>query len=199
MTTLHPPSANTGILAVGDFYQLCPVCAQPLYVKRNAQDINDLTPSLWSSLQFMELTKIVRQCNDEKFAQLLNSVRPEVPSEDSWENKLLQSRGLYISQSDSNYPHEVMHIYATNKTAAQYNEVMLQKCSGQLYSFASADTVKEQNTQLFNVVIPSEYQKTGRLLKHLHIKIGSRVMLTNNIHVSDGLTNGAIGTVYTYS
>ena len=35
----------------------------------------------------------------------------------------------------------------------------------------------------------------GNLRKVLHIKVGARVMLTTNIDISDGLTNGAMGTV----
>ena len=35
----------------------------------------------------------------------------------------------------------------------------------------------------------------GNLRKVLHVKVGARVMLTTNIDVSDGLTNGIVGTV----
>ena len=38
-------------------------------------------------------------------------------------------------------------------------------------------------------------QKTGNLRKVLHVKFGARAMLTTNIDVSDGLTNGTVGTV----
>ena len=38
-------------------------------------------------------------------------------------------------------------------------------------------------------------QKTGNLRKVLHVKVGARLMLTTNIDVSDGLTNGTVGTV----
>ena len=38
-------------------------------------------------------------------------------------------------------------------------------------------------------------QKMGNLRKVLHVKVGARVMLTTNIDVSDGLSNGAVGTV----
>ena len=37
--------------------------------------------------------------------------------------------------------------------------------------------------------------ETGNLKKILTVKINARVMITTNIDVSDGLTNGAMGTV----
>ena len=37
--------------------------------------------------------------------------------------------------------------------------------------------------------------ETGNLRKVLTIKINARVMITTNIDVTDGLTNGAMGTV----
>ena len=88
-----------------------------------------------------------------------------------------------------------MHIYARNNAAAERNRFMLEQCPGQLHTFDSSDTIKEQNTRLFDIVMPAEFHKTGRLVKQLQLKIGARVMLTNNIDISDGLTNGAVGTV----
>ena len=35
----------------------------------------------------------------------------------------------------------------------------------------------------------------GNLRKVLHVKVGARVMITTNIDISDGLTNGAVRTV----
>ena len=38
-------------------------------------------------------------------------------------------------------------------------------------------------------------RETGNLRKILQVKVGARVMITTNIDVSDGLTNGAMGFV----
>ena len=46
-----------------------------------------------------------------------------------------------------------------------------------------------------NLTFPDNPCKTGNLAKLVNIKVGARVMLTTNIDVSDGLTNGAMGTV----
>ena len=43
--------------------------------------------------------------------------------------------------------------------------------------------------------MPMNPRETGNLKKVLTVKINARVMITTNIDVTDGLTNGAIGTV----
>ena len=68
------PFANTCVLVVGDFYQLCPVSGSPLFVEHNPCDVNDLAPPLWSVFDFMELTQIIRQSNDTAFVSLLNKI-----------------------------------------------------------------------------------------------------------------------------
>ena len=49
-------------------------------------------------------------------------------------------------------------------------------------------------TELANDKMPMNPCKTGNLRKVLTVKINARVMITN-IDVTDGLTNGAMGTV----
>ena len=67
--------------------------------------------------------------------------------------------------------------------------------AGDLYSHVAIDVPQDQNTNLATVVFPDNPKDTGHLLKVVNVKIGARVMLTNNIDVADGLTNGAMGTV----
>ena len=43
--------------------------------------------------------------------------------------------------------------------------------------------------------MPTNPCETGKLQKALTVKINARVMITTNIDVTDGLTNGAMGTV----
>ena len=43
--------------------------------------------------------------------------------------------------------------------------------------------------------MPTNPHGTGNLQKVLPVKINARVMITTNIDVTDGLTNGAMGTV----
>ena len=67
--------------------------------------------------------------------------------------------------------------------------------AGDLYSHVATDVPQDQNTNLATVGFPDNPKDTSHLLKVVDVKIGARVMLTNNIDVADGLTNGAMGTV----
>ena len=43
--------------------------------------------------------------------------------------------------------------------------------------------------------MPTNPHETGNLKKILTVKVNAKVMITTNINVNDGLTNGAMGTV----
>ena len=43
--------------------------------------------------------------------------------------------------------------------------------------------------------MPMNPHETGNLKKFLTVKVNAKVMIAKNIHVNDGLTNGAMGTV----
>ena len=43
--------------------------------------------------------------------------------------------------------------------------------------------------------MPTNPHETGNLQKVLTVKVNTRIMITTNIDVTDGLTNGAMGTV----
>ena len=59
----------------------------------------------------------------------------------------------------------------------------------------STDSKKDDCTELANVTLPTNPSETGNLQKVLTVRINARVMITMNIDVTDGLTNGAMGTV----
>ena len=59
----------------------------------------------------------------------------------------------------------------------------------------ATDSKKDDSAGLANITMPTNPCETGNLKKILTVKINAWVMITNNIDVTDGLTNGAMGTV----
>ena len=66
--------------------------------------------------------------------------------------------------------------------------------AGDVY-YVAIDFPQDRNTNLMTVVFPDNPMNTSHLLQVVNVKIGARVMLTNNIDVAEGLTNGAMGIV----
>ena len=66
---------------------------------------------------------------------------------------------------------------------------------GREFTNIATDSKKDDCTELANVTMPTNPRDTGNPQKVLIIKINARVMITTNIDVTDGLTNGAMGTV----
>ena len=88
-----------------------------------------------------------------------------------------------------------MHVYAQNAYCDEWNEKMLTLLPGHEYTNEAKDSKKDNCTDLAKVEMSNNYRDTGNLKKTLHIKEGAKVMITTNIDVSDGLTNGAMGSI----
>ena len=77
----------------------------------------------------------------------------------------------------------------------EWNNKRITSPQGDKYECVAFDSKKDHCTELTTIDVSLKPQKTGNLRKVLHVKVCARVMLTTNIDVSDGLTNGAEGTV----
>ena len=186
---------GVSILAVGDFFQLPPVGQSQLF--RHPAKIRtpgDLAPLLWDSFLRHDLTEVMHQ-KDLEFATALNYIQMNVPEKGSPEDIMLQSRELHLTCDSADYPRDVMHVYAQNAYCGEWNSKRLDHLDGQLYSSRSQDFAKDRNTNLANIPFPTNPRDTGNLLGVLNVKVGARVMLTTNIDVCDGLTNGVMGCV----
>ena len=71
----------------------------------------------------------------------------------------------------------------------------LKLLSGREFTNIATDSKKDDCTELANFTMPTNPHETGNLKKVLTVKINARVMVTTNIDVTHGLTNGAVGTV----
>ena len=140
----------------------------------------------------IELNEIMRQRGDKQFAQLLCQVRTATCTEDI---KVLKSRT--IKYDHPNYPHDALHAYPRNYHVDERNKLKLQELAPEREHeiIKSIDKDKDKHTQLLNLNMQENKTKTGRLVCELHLAVGAKVMLTVNVDVSDGLVNGARGSV----
>ena len=107
---------------------------------------------------------------------------------------MLQGCELQVNKDDDFYPKDVTHVYAQNHFCDEWNNKRITSLQGDTYECVAFDSKKDHCTELTMIDISLKPQKTGNLRKVLHVKVGARVILTTNIDVSDGLTNGAVGT-----
>ena len=112
-------SAGVSFIAVGDFYQLPPIKAKPVFVPFKNDCFNMCHP--WRVFQMIELDKIMRQQGDNVFTDILNRLR--AGSLNGEDIKILSARK--VEKLDLNYPHNAMHIWAENASVDDHNKQML--------------------------------------------------------------------------
>ena len=130
-----------------------------------------------------------------KFVNCLNKICTTLPLESSEEDRMLQRHGLKLHPNHENCPHDAMHVYAQNVHCDAWNENRLKLLPGKEFTNIATDSKKDDCTELANVTMPTNPHETGNLRNVLTVKINATVMITTNIDVADGLTNGAMGTV----
>ncbi|XP_078691416.1 uncharacterized protein LOC144921886 isoform X1 [Branchiostoma floridae x Branchiostoma belcheri] len=182
---------GVSILAVGDLFQLQPV-GQSHVFSLPSDSYARLYGSLWQeNFEMMELTENMRQRDDQDFAALLQRVRTgDCTTQDM---DLLRTR--VIHKDDTNYPVNALHIFKTNKDVDEHNEQQLLTLGAQVYNIRAIDRKKDLGTGLVDIVFSSKPSDTGGLRELVSVAVGARVMVTLNIDVSDGLSNGVFGTV----
>ena len=154
----------------------------------------DLAPLPCHDFKLHELTQVMQQ-KDKAFADVLNVVWVQVPEKDSYVDKILKSQELTVDENDPSYPKDAMHVYAHNEHAQTRNNKMIQDLEGTMYTSTAKDFKKDVHANVADVTFSTNPNETGNLLGVLQVKLGACVILTTNVDVTDGLTNGAMGTV----
>ena len=133
---------------------------------------------------------------DLEFSDMLNIVRVSVTEENSQVDCMLKARELNIKDDDVNYPNDVLHVYTRKEHCNIRNEKMLNDIDGALYTVKAEDTLQDIKVDMSQVDLSLlATSKTGNLPQILLLKVCARVLVSSNIDVSDGLTNGVFGTV----
>lgn len=196
----HTPAddRNFGEIAmffVGDLFQLAPVMECPIFERpANAKSASDLAPPIWQRFQLHELTQVMRQ-RDQVFADILNEVRHGRPKKESFADVMLKKRELTLHPSHPDYPNSAIHVYKKNVEADIRNEAMLNNLPGELFIISAIDSTRAKEVCISKLELPETISQTGNLRGKLLLKIGARVLVTTNIDVADGITNGVFGTV----
>ena len=187
---------NVSILAVGDLYQLPPVCQPPLFNVMSNKQLSCLygSGSLWKDhFKMLELTEIMRQRGDTRFVKLLCRVRTGECTEADID--LLKTR--VIALESPNYPTQALHVYRLKDSVDKRNDFMLNSLASEddQFSIETQDSVTGQTRHFDLANLPNKKSETGNLHNVLKIAVSARVMLTVNVNVTDGLVNGARGEV----
>ena len=102
-----------------------------------------------------------------------------------------------VKECTPNYPQDALHVYRLNKDVDQKNIAKLHQLApaSEHVVITAIDHTKDKSTRQLNMTMPKNKADTGGLVSELHLAVGAKVMLTVNIDVSDGLVNGASGTM----
>ena len=178
----HEPFGGISILAVGDFLQLPPVAQTPIFTFPNNRTYDAFKGCNWELFQLYELTEIVRQSSDPKFASILSRIREgKQTQEDECEIEKLNNTDM------SSWDHDFIRLYSMNKEACVANNELLETLSHHKY------LIKAKDSRLVNEDVALKY--TGNLPSNIKICIDARFMLTINLDTEDHLINGSIGTI----
>ncbi|XP_057290232.1 uncharacterized protein LOC130612916 [Hydractinia symbiolongicarpus] len=185
------PFAGISVIACGDFYQLPPIQARPIYA-----DYKDVLLNLlhcWKYFKIAELTEVMRQRGDQCSIELLNNIR--VGKLETRHEDVLKSK--FILQNDPNYPKDVIHIFAENQPASEHNKNMLNSIALDEINIEAIDKIPENNpVSMVQKLYSRSQMETGGLAQNLLLKLNALVMLTTNIDISEKLITGQIGTIH---
>lgn len=175
---------RVSLVCVGDFYQLPPVKGIPLYVDPKGVNLWD------NNFEIAELTQVVRQ-QDASFAEMLNRLRVHKKNETLSPNDINM-----LKQCETGEECDAIHIFPTNAQVDEYNIQKLNKCCPEAITIHARDFARNPETGRIERKVGFHAKVFNSCLdKCVSLGVGARVMLRKNVEVSDGLVNGAFGTV----
>lgn len=184
--TPNVPFGGISVWIVGDLFQLPPVGNRMIFTNPGAEfSVPGGTTHLWELFQWTILTIIMRQANDTRFAELLNRLRfGRMTTADFG---VLQKRNLATIQQ---VPQNTLALFHTNADVINFNIARTNQVPGERI-IVYATIQPPLPPFLFDIA----KKDSGNLHVKLTLQINARVMVTHNIDTSDGLVNGALGTI----
>ncbi|XP_050064809.1 uncharacterized protein LOC126553734 [Aphis gossypii] len=190
---INKPFGDINVIVFGDFFQLAPVLATPLYdsfeemLSKFPSAVEMLSiKSIWETFKFYELTEIMRQKDDKQFAIMLTKLaRGQLEEADV---KYFQN---LITHLDITFQPQVMHLWATNYEVDEMNRRVLNSMNQVSFISEAIDTSTKRSDIESANKLPR--QKTMGLALRLVLKETVKYMVIANISTVDGIVNGAIG------
>ena len=180
------------VFVFGDLFQLQPVRAKYVFEKPANQEhaIACELRNTWEMFIVVNLEENHRQGDDKSYADLLNRVRVgEFTDEDI---EVLRTRVRSEDDEEIQKHNNDLHIYGTNKKVNERNKSKLEEKEGRLYTIKAAN-----NSRMIRNFKPPVNNagcvKNTPLQAVLKVKRGVEVILTWNVNVADGLSNGSRG------
>ena len=132
--------------------------------------------------------------DDLKFAQLLNRLRLNEISEDD-KNEL---RKRVVDRHLGDCPRDAVHLFAEKAGVYEHNDNNMNHMEVEKFVIPCHDTVVSANispkkTQELISQVPDDASITANLEKFLTVAVGMKYVMSVNVNVEDGLTNGATG------
>ena len=164
------PFAGITVIAVGDFLQLPPVKAEPVYAEyKNTWHNLD---SLWGLFEIAERTEVMRQQEENNFINLLNHVR--TADLDDYDVSILKSKFILPTES---YPKDALRIFAENAPANIHSVNLLNSINSEMYSITAIDSIPK-NVALSKIekVLNRSQSETDGFAGTLELKVNARVI-----------------------
>ena len=163
---------------------------------RPIRQVREHTPLSVDHFKMYELVDIMRQKDDLKLAQLLNRLRLNGRSEDD-KNEL---RKRVVDRHLGDYTRDAIHLFAEKTGLYEHNENIMNHMEVEKVVIPCHDTVVSANispkkAQELISQVPDDVSITANLEKFLTVAFGMKYVMSVNVNVEDGLTNGATGVV----
>ncbi|CAN0290231.1 unnamed protein product, partial [Scytosiphon promiscuus] len=178
------------VILVGDPMQLPPVGASPMWAARPATaGLSVQGFQSWLGMNnAVELTQVMRQLGPEQaaFRGTLLRVAEGTQTEADWD--VLRTRfTTAVSPQEAEGFGTAVHIFPTNEKAQDWNWERLQ-----LLGMPIAKINADHSVPGYTAVSADRFRS---LQPCVYLAVGARVFVNNNVWVSAGLANGAIGEV----
>lgn len=204
------------ILTFGDLLQLPPVNELspflPMQAKKCDKYINALgTINLWEKLfTYDELTENTRQKNDSIYANILERIRINNISQS--DITTINERKIKFNSNDKSdiikqlyhliiqLPESTFVLLPTRNYCSILNNGILSLLPSKNVCLVAVDSVDCKETTKSKVVkklskLDDDNSRTAGLEKYINVKLNCKIMLQRNIDETNGLVNGAMGTI----